>query len=199
MLAELEAVLTIEPLMVWELHARVGKWARATVRRAYIELVNLGRAQEHWTGKVRKFSLPQSTARDPAREAAVQVDHLHGGRGREMSFNEDRRKFQGRHMTALRQMEAEGVPLIREAAAREPAKVLAFKIGKTPRHVYNLRDGECEPGWLAFIALAQNHAKLRDAVARWLNLDNKSSADAQRALDLLKRLAANMAEEGDQS
>lgn len=125
-----------------------------------------------------------------------------------MSFNNGgdengtlRRKFQqGTRMSAaLRHIEDEGASLIRYVANREPAKVVALKIGKTPRQVYNLREGETETGWLTFVAMAMNYPEVRAALARWLNLSEKNSPAAAHALDVLRRLAANMAEEGDQS
>lgn len=94
-------------------------------------------------------------------------------------------------------IEREGAELIREVARREPAKVISLRTGITPRHVYNLREGECQPRWMHFIALAQQYPELRAAVARWLDLDNPQSPSAEALLDQIQKLVEGRAEEGD--
>lgn len=125
-----------------------------------------------------------------------------------MSFNKDenggatvRRKLRGTGLMgqALRHIEEEGGSLIRLVTNREPAKVVALKIEKTPRQVYNLREGECETGWVTFMAMALNYPEVRAAVARWLNLTDKQSPRAEQAMKALRDLVAAMPEEGDQA
>ena len=100
-----------------------------------------------------------------------------------MSFNNNSRKIRGVSTVtvALARIEQEGRALLRDVAGRSPAKTLARAIGKTPRHIYNLRDGECQTGWLTFIALAQQAPELRQAVARWLGLAPGPESAALRA------------------
>jgi hypothetical protein len=98
---------------------------------------------------------------------------------------------------ALAHIEEEGTALIRSIARREPAKVISFKTGITPRHVYNLREYECQPRWLNFMAMAQNYPELRAAVGRWLGFDLTEAARAE-SLEQIRRIVEAMPEEGDQ-
>lgn len=97
---------------------------------------------------------------------------------------------------ALARIELEGGEIIRSVTRRQPAKVISLRTGITPRHVYNLREGECQPSWPYFIALALEYPELRAAIARWLNFDK--GPDAMRAMDEIRRIVETMPEEGDQ-
>ena len=98
---------------------------------------------------------------------------------------------------AIARIEEEGAQIMRSIASREPAKVFAEKVGLTPRHTYNLRDGECQPRWMHFIAMAQQYPELRAAVGRWLGFPDKESPVAEAALDQIRRIVQQMPEEGD--
>lgn len=100
-------------------------------------------------------------------------------------------------VAALQQIEAEGPSLISEAAARLPAKALARRTGLTPRHIYALRAGEHQPGWAAFVALAQESPELRSAVARWLGL--APGPEAVEARRVLEAALAALPEAGDRA
>lgn len=102
-----------------------------------------------------------------------------------------------RMSAALARIEDEGRDLIARAAHREPAKVLARKIGRSPRHVDNLRAGANEPRWPTLIALAMQSPELRSAIGRWLGFE-QTAPDVQRAIDELRRYVEARAEEGDQ-
>ena len=100
-------------------------------------------------------------------------------------------------MSAAAAIEREGAPLIRQAVEQQSAKATALRVGATPRQVYNWREGECQPQWPYFIALAQQYPELRAAVARWLDLPLKESPVAEAALDQIRRIVQQMPEEGD--
>jgi hypothetical protein len=100
---------------------------------------------------------------------------------------------------AVALIEQEGQAIVQKATMREPAKVVALRVGATPRQVYNWREGECQPRWPQFIALALEYPELRAAVARWLNLTDKNAPDAAAALDAIRRLVERMPEEGDRA
>lgn len=88
-----------------------------------------------------------------------------------------------------------GAGLIPRAASVVPAKVLARATGLSERHVRALRQGEHQPGWVAFIALAQQAPELRAAVARWLGLAPGPESSALRRE--LEALLARQPEEGE--
>lgn len=87
-----------------------------------------------------------------------------------MSFNSTYRKFQSMSALAL-QLRDEGNAIIRDIARRESAKILAFKAGITPRHVYNLREeiGQPDLAWPHFIMVAKQYPELRAKVMEWLD------------------------------
>lgn len=115
-------------------------------------------------------------------------------------LHKTRPKFSGQTMRSnLATIEREGSDLIRQVARSEPAKVVAIRAGITPRHVANLREGECQPRWLHFIALAQQYPELRAAVARWLDLGNPQSPSAEALLDQIRRMVDSHPEEGDRA
>ena len=119
-----------------------------------------------------------------------------------MSGNPDYRKFQRVRDVgaALAVIEQEGGDLIRHVTRRESAKIIALRTGITPRHVYNLRDGECQPRWMHFLALAQQYPEIRAFIAKHLGFDQTPNAKA--TLDSIKKMieeAQAMPEEGDQA
>lgn len=108
-----------------------------------------------------------------------------------MSFAKLSRKFQGtRSMTAISvaRIEQEGAQILRDVVQSEPAKVVAAKTGMTPRHVYNLRDGECQPRWMHFIALCREYPELRQAVGRWLGYEGTHDPIAADTLAAIRKL-----------
>ena len=114
-----------------------------------------------------------------------------------MAINILRRRVRGMS-AALAHIETEGREIIQRVTQRESAKIISLRTGITPRHVYNLRDGECQPRWMHFIALAQQYPELRGAVARWLSFDYPNSVSADAALDQIRRIVAALPDEGDQ-
>ena len=88
-----------------------------------------------------------------------------------MSFASSNRKL--RAMTALAIVEREGRELIVRAARQEPVKVIARRIGRSPREVDNLRAGINAPSWLPFLALAQASPELRGFIARVLAFEER--------------------------
>lgn len=105
-----------------------------------------------------------------------------------MSFNVNSRKVQRGAMTAaLARIEEEGGDIIRRLARQTPAKELARVGDMTPRHAYNLQDGQCQPRWVTFIALAREYPELRSAVARWVGLEPSQQVAALRA-DLIAEI-----------
>lgn len=95
------------------------------------------------------------------------------------------------------ELEQIGAELIADAAGRAPAKVLARSTGLTERHIRSLRQREHQPGWAAFMALAQHAPELKAAVARWLQLTPPTVAGADQALAEIRRLVASLPEAGD--
>lgn len=62
-----------------------------------------------------------------------------------------------------------------------PAKVIALRIGATPRAVENWRDGLNEPRGRMFFKLAKEIPELKKIALRWLEADNGDSGeDPQR-------------------
>jgi hypothetical protein len=123
----------------------------------------------------------------------------HRAKGNEMSVARFTKNFGDRKMgLALAKIQDEGGEIIRQIARREPAKVIALRTGMTPRHVYNLREGECQPSWPYFIALAMEYPELKAAIAHWLHLD-KTDPAAVEAINQIRRIVDAMLEEGDQA
>lgn len=117
-----------------------------------------------------------------------------------MSGQSDYRKMHGVRMNsaALRaEIEQQGGEIIAKIARREPAKILAFKIGIKPRHSYNLRTERPASEWPTFLLMAQQYPELRAWVAKQLGFD--SSPDAVAKLECIKRMIESMPEEGDQA
>lgn len=116
-----------------------------------------------------------------------------------MSFNNPFRNLRGKSdvSVALAHIEQEGSELIQRLTQREPAKLISLRTRTTPRQVYNWRQGECQPRWMHFIALAQEYPELRAAVARWLGLADKSDPKAQELIEQIRRMVEAQPEEGD--
>ena len=117
-----------------------------------------------------------------------------------MSFQKSDRKFQRcAGMSALRRqrMSFDGTHLLQEVTQREPAKVVALKLGCTPRHARNVQRGECATSWPIFLNAAMEYPEVRDFVAQWLGLAQSGDPGADRVLDQIRRMVANLPESGD--
>lgn len=90
------------------------------------------------------------------------------------------------------QLEAEIIPLVRDAAAKRPAKVLARATGLPERYIRSLRGGEHQPGTAPFLALAAACPELRMAVARLLGFAPPTVEGFNETLSELKRLVASL-------
>lgn len=97
---------------------------------------------------------------------------------------------------ALSDIEREGRRLVRDAASREPAKVVALKTGMTERNVRSIRQNEHQPRWINFIALARECPELRSLIARALALEQRDPR-TEAALDAMRRYLDSAPEEGD--
>lgn len=98
------------------------------------------------------------------------------------------------------ELEAIGARLIADAAARQPAKVMARLTGLTERHIRSLRQQAHAPGWAAFVALAQSCPELRQAVARWLGLTpGPEAALLHKLAHEIERYRNGQPEAGDQA
>lgn len=115
-----------------------------------------------------------------------------------MSFNLYSRKFRSMNgAVALAEIEREGSPLLQSYARSKPAKVVASEIGATPRHVYNLRDGECGTDWPKFMLAAMHNPELRDLVGRWLGFVRTHDPRTESARALLNKMLDLLPEAGD--
>jgi hypothetical protein len=115
-----------------------------------------------------------------------------------MSCKSFYRKFHSMNAAvAIARLEEEGSPILRAIARREPAKVVASKLGFRPRHVYNLREGECGTSWPHFILAAMHDATLRDLVGRWLGFTQSHDPRSQETLAQIRKLMATLPESGD--
>lgn len=80
--------------------------------------------------------------------------------------------------------------VVAEALKRDPrpAKVIALRIGATPRAVENWRDGLNEPRGRMFFKLAKEVPELRKVALQWLDADNGSGEDPIKMATELVRL-----------
>lgn len=89
---------------------------------------------------------------------------------------------------AMARIEQEGAQLLRDAAARAPAKVIARDTGISSRQVTNLREGNTGTRWQNFIALARRDDELRQAIGRWLGYEGTQDPDAAQTLAAVRKL-----------
>jgi hypothetical protein len=82
----------------------------------------------------------------------------------------------------------------RALQTREPAKVIALRVGATPRAVEGWRNGYHGPTVPHFLALAQQHPEIRAFIARHLGFD---APNAKATLESIKRMIDSLPEEGD--
>lgn len=95
---------------------------------------------------------------------------------------------------AVLHMRDEGNAIVRDIARRESAKILAFKAGISPRHVYNLREeiGQPDIAWPHFIAVAKHYPELRVKVMEWLDASiGENDKDPTQVLNEIQRLLSN--------
>jgi hypothetical protein len=85
--------------------------------------------------------------------------------------------------------------LVRGAASRKPAKIMARMLQKSPRQVYNIRNGTSEPKGRDLMVLARECPELRMAVLRWLGM--APGPQAIEARRLIEAALAAMPEAGD--
>jgi len=79
---------------------------------------------------------------------------------------------------------------------RRSAKVIALKVGATPKAVEKWRQGDSLPSAPYFMALAREVPELRALVCEWLNL-GPNDPRAQRLMEFIKQEVFNAPEEGD--
>lgn len=80
--------------------------------------------------------------------------------------------------------------VVADALKRDPrpAKVIALRIGATPRAVENWREGLNEPRGRMFFKLAMEVPELRGHALRWLDADNGNGEDPAKLLDQIQKL-----------
>jgi hypothetical protein len=77
---------------------------------------------------------------------------------------------------------------------REPAKVIAFKLGKTPRCVEGARQGEHLTSLPVAIALARLYPEFREYLTRLMDAETgESGEDPSFLMSEINRLAAKLA------
>lgn len=93
-------------------------------------------------------------------------------------------------MSALAaQIELEAREIVPRVIGREPAKVIAFKAGATPRAAQNWQAGDNLPSLPHFIALAKQYPELRAKVLEWLDAEQgENERDPMRVLHELQTL-----------
>lgn len=79
---------------------------------------------------------------------------------------------------------------------QETAKVIALRVGATPRAVEGWRNGYHGPTVPHFLALAQQHPEIRAFIARHLGFD---APNAKATLESIKRMLESLPEEGDRT
>lgn len=82
-------------------------------------------------------------------------------------------------------------------AKREPAKVIALRVGSTPRAVEGWRNGYHGPTVPHFLALAQQYPEIRAFIAKHLGFENAPNAKA--TLESIRKMLEAMPEEGDRA
>ena len=99
------------------------------------------------------------------------------------SFNSASRTFGGgtSAMSALAAIRDDLKERIPRTVSRESAKVIALKVGTTPRCIENWRERESLPSVPAFIMLAKNDPELRAWVLHELDYED----DPERAMAVL--------------
>jgi hypothetical protein len=103
----------------------------------------------------------------------------------------------GRVSTALA-FKSEAMRVVPDALRRDrrSAKVIALKVGATPKAVEKWRQGESIPSAPYFFALALEVPELRSLVCQWLNLA-PNDPRAKRIMDFIKAEVMQAPEEGD--
>lgn len=108
-----------------------------------------------------------------------------------MSFTKLRRKMQrdvAMTTMVLARIEQEGAQLLRDAAAKGPAKIIARETGISSRQVYNLREGDTGTRWKHFIALALRDDELRRAIGRWLGYEGTQDSAGAELLEAARKI-----------
>lgn len=83
-------------------------------------------------------------------------------------------------------IEQEFAEIIPQALQREPCKVIALKVGTTPRAAENWKQGDNCPTVPHFMMLAREYPELRAAVRRWLELEENHDPEAARLLNQIQ-------------
>jgi transcriptional regulator with XRE-family HTH domain len=100
------------------------------------------------------------------------------------------RKLRGEDMSAALAIEQELVALVPSTLQRDrrSAKVIALRVGTTPKAVENWRQGNNLPTIPHFIALARQYPELRVKVLEWLDASTGDSGeDPSRLLNDIAR------------
>lgn len=86
-------------------------------------------------------------------------------------------------------IEREYREIVPELLRREQrsAKVIALRVGSTPRAVENWKQGDNGPQVPSFIMLAREIPELKAVVRRWLELEEQHDPEAERLLNDLAR------------
>lgn len=108
-----------------------------------------------------------------------------------MSFEKTHRKLLGEQsLYAVAKIADEYRRVVPEALTRqrESAKVIALRVGATPRAVENWRNGYHGPDVPHFIALAREIPELRAKVMEWMNAASEIDPDTDRLTIEIARL-----------
>lgn len=93
-------------------------------------------------------------------------------------------------MNAVAKLREEILERVGRAVEKQPAKVIALRLGVTERHVRGLQRREHGASAAAMLLLAQDDAELRYWIAQLLNLDLNSDRALALMTAIEKRLGA---------
>jgi hypothetical protein len=82
-------------------------------------------------------------------------------------------------------IEHEFAELVPQTLEREPAKVIALKIGTTPKAARNWKERENKPTVPHFIMLARQYPEIGAAVRRWLDMEQNHDPEAAQLLNMV--------------
>ena len=100
------------------------------------------------------------------------------------------RKLRGLRVSAAIAIEREYREFVPQVLREErrTAKIIALRVGSTPRAVENWREGYNMPSVPHFIALANEIPALKAKVLEWLGADSGGGSDPAKVLSEIQRL-----------
>lgn len=89
-------------------------------------------------------------------------------------------------------------PVFRQAISRDSDKVVALKLGITPRHARNLKSGECGTGAPVLVMAGMEYPEIRDLLGQYLGLIHIDMKAANALKQQIEQLQATLPAAGDQ-